>query len=58
LFIPTALFGSVYRCLTNDIDLGSSAGIMFVAFNAFLSVAVLYVVRALINNAKLLAGSQ
>jgi hypothetical protein len=58
LVIPTALFGFVYRCLTNDIDLDSSAGIMFVAFNAFLSVAVLYVVRALINNAKLLAGSQ
>jgi hypothetical protein len=58
LVIPTVFFGFVYRCLTNNIFLSSSAGIIFVAFNAFLLVAVLYVVRVLINNAKHLAGSQ
>jgi predicted permease len=58
LVMPTVLFEFVYRCLTNDIFFKSSAGIVLIVFSAFLSIAMLYVVRVLINNAKELAGSQ
>jgi hypothetical protein len=58
LVMPTVFFGFVYICFTNDIFFDSSVGIVFIAFNAFISITVLYVVRVLINNAKHLASSQ